>query len=134
MQQLDHPAGAPSASPSRSPLQGIADAAARHYKEQFGRGPVRCKAHFAGRDAVLVILEGTMTPAETRLVADGHVEQVRSFRTLQQHAVQASLVAAVGSHAGRVVHQGITGIDVRGDVVTELFVLEPEDEALTPAG
>jgi uncharacterized protein YbcI len=134
MQQLDSPAGAPPASPSRSPLQGIADAAARHYKEQFGRGPVRCKAHFAGRDAVLVILEGTMTPAETRLVEDGHPEQVRSFRTLQQHAVQAALVAAVGTHAGRPVHHGITGIDVRRDVVTELFVLEPEDDALTPAG
>lgn len=134
MQQLDSPAGAPPASSSRSPLQGIADASARHYKEQFGRGPVRCKAHFAGRDAVLVILEGTMTPAETRLVQDGHTEQVRSFRTLQQHAVQDALVAAVGAHVGRPVHQGITGIDVRSDVVTELFVLEPEDDALTPAG
>jgi uncharacterized protein YbcI len=134
MQQLDSPAGAPPASPSRSPLQGIADAAARHYKEQFGRGPVRCKAHFAGRDAVLVILEGTMTPAETRLVQDGHREQVRSFRTLQQHAVQESLIAAVGAHVGRAVQQGITGIDVRGDVVTELFLLEPEDDAVTPAG
>ncbi|WP_022927186.1 Na-translocating system protein MpsC family protein [Patulibacter americanus] len=134
MQQLDSPSGAPPASPSRSPLQGIADAAARHYKEQFGRGPVRCKAHFAGRDAVLVILEGTMTPAETRLVEDGHAETVRSFRTLEQHAVQAALVAAVGALAGRPVRQGITGIDVQGDVVTELFVLESEDDALTPAG
>jgi uncharacterized protein YbcI len=134
MPPLDSPSGATHVSPSRSPLQAIADAAARHYKEQFGRGPVRCRAHFAGRDAVLVVLEGTMTPAESRLVCDGHEERVRSFRTLQQHAVQPALTAAVGTHAGRPVEQAITGIDVAKDVVTELFVLQPEDDALTPAG
>jgi uncharacterized protein YbcI len=134
MPPLDSPAGAPPATSSRSPLQGIADAAARHYKEQFGRGPVRCKAHFAGRDAVLVLLEGTMTPAEVQLVRDGHREHVRSFRTLQQHAVQAALVAAVGAYAGRPVQHAITGVDVTADVVTELFVLEPGDDAVTPEG
>lgn len=133
MPQLDSSSGAaPSA--SRSPLQAIADAAARHYKEQFGRGPMRCRAHFAGRDAVLVLLEGTMTPAERRLAEDGHVEHVRSFRTLQQHAVQPALSAAVSAYAGRPVLQSITGIDVGADVVSELFVLEPDDEAVTPAG
>lgn len=125
-----------SPSPARSPLQGIADAAARHYKEHFGRGPARCRAYYAGRDAVLVVLEGTMSPAETRLVVDGERERVRSFRTLQQHAVQPLLLTAVAALAARTVRHGVTGIDVDRDVVSELIVLEPEDEpaCLRPAG
>jgi uncharacterized protein YbcI len=116
---------APSA--PRGPLQAIADATARHYKEQFGRGPVRCTAHFAGRDAVVIVLDGTMSPAETRLVQDGETEPVRSFRTLQQHGVQGPLRETVEALAGRSIVQAITGIDVASDVATEFFAFEPAD-------
>jgi uncharacterized protein YbcI len=115
----------------RSPLQAIADAAARHYKEQFGRGPVRCTAHFAGRDAVVIVLDGTLSPAETRLVEDGHGDLVRSFRTLQQHGVQARLREAVETFAGRSVVQSITGIDVSSDVASEFFAFEPQEPEVT---
>jgi uncharacterized protein YbcI len=109
----------------RNPLQAIADVAARHYKEQFGRGPVRCTAHFAGSDAVLVVLDGTMSPAETRLVQEGEHARVSSFRTLQQHGVQPALREAVEALVGRPVVQAITGIDVTSDVVSELFTFAP---------
>jgi uncharacterized protein YbcI len=110
----------------RNPLQAVADAAARHYKEQFGRGPVRCTAHFAGRDAVVVVLDGTMSPAEIRLVQDGEHERVRSFRTLQQHGVQPALLETVAALVGRPVVQAITGIDVASDVASEFFAFAPE--------
>jgi uncharacterized protein YbcI len=113
----------------RSPLQAIADAAARHYKEQFGRGPVRCTAHSAGRDAVVIVLDGTLNPAELRLAREGEAHRVRSLRTLQQHAVQEELRTAVERLVGRSVVQAVSGVDVHRDVASEFFAfaaLEPE--------
>ena len=112
---------------ARSPLQAVADAVARHYKEQFGRGPQRCRAHFAGRDGVLVILDGTMSPAERRLTGLGQGEHVRSARTALQNAVAEELALAVAAVAGRGVLPALTGLDVVHDVATELFVLSPDE-------
>lgn len=127
MTQLD-PA-APGA--TRSPLQAVADAVARHYKEQFGRGPQRCRAYFAGRDGILVVLEGTMSPAERRLTDLGQGERVRSNRTALQEAVGDDLVGLVDEVAGRPVDHSVSGLDVVRDVATELFVLGgPADAAL----
>jgi uncharacterized protein YbcI len=125
----------PPASPTvRSPLQAVADAVARHYKEQFGRGPQRCRAHFAGRDAILVVLDGTMSPAERRLTDLGEGERVRGARSALQRVVQQDLVVAVQGVAGRAVLHGVSGIDVAHDVATELFLLEPPaDGAAGPA-
>jgi uncharacterized protein YbcI len=113
----------PAATAARSPLQAVADVVARHYKEQFGRGPQRCRAHFAGRDAVIVVLDGTMSPAERRLTSLGEGERVRAARSALQRAVQDELVADVGAVAGRQVLHAVDGIDVHHDVATELFVL-----------
>lgn len=115
----------------RSPLQSVADVVARHYKEQFGRGPQRCRAHFAGRDAVIVVLDGTMSPAERRLTDLGEGERVRAARAALQAAVQADVVRAVAEVAGRPVLHAVNGIDVDHDVSTELFVLSDADAVVT---
>jgi uncharacterized protein YbcI len=128
MPQLDPSSTAPAAPASRSPLQAVADVVARHYKEQFGRGPQRCRAHFAGRDAVIVVLDGTMSPAERRLSDMGEGERVRSARSALQAAVADDLIAAVTAVAGRGVVHAVNGIDVQHDVATELFVLADEGE------
>jgi len=111
----------------RSPLQTVADVVARHYKDQFGRGPQRCRAHFAGRDAVLVVLDGTMSPAERRLTDMGEGERVRGARSALQRAVQDDVVKAVAHVVGRPVLHAVTGIDVDHDVATELFVLTDDE-------
>ncbi|WP_084269811.1 Na-translocating system protein MpsC family protein [Patulibacter minatonensis] len=123
MTQLESPN--PGQSPARSPLQSIADAVARHYKDQFGRGPHRCRAHFAGRDSVLVVLEGTMSPAERRLAELGEIDRVRGARAALQSAVQDDLLDAVRAVAGRGVEFAVPGMDLVRDVATELFVLTP---------
>lgn len=128
-QQLDPTTAAPVA---RSPLQGIADVVARHYKEQFGRGPQRCRAHFAGRDAVVVVLDGTMSPAERRLTDLGEGERVRAARSSLQNAVQDDLLVAVRAVAGRGVVHAVNGVDVHHDVATEFFVLT--DQGSVPYG
>lgn len=120
--QLDHPAS----TSARSPLQAIADVVARHYKDQFGRGPQRCRAYFTGREAVLVVLDGTMSPAERRLTDLGEGERVRAARSALQRAVGEDLLGAVGEVAGRRIAHAVNGLDVVHDVATELFVLEDE--------
>lgn len=112
---------------TRSPLQTVADAVARHYKEQFGRGPQRCRAHFAGRDSVLVVLDGTMTPAERRLTDLGQGEHVRAARSALQRAVGEDLAASVAAVVGRGVLHAVNGLDVDHDVATELFVLSADE-------
>ncbi|MDO9406798.1 Na-translocating system protein MpsC family protein [Patulibacter sp.] len=107
----------------RSPLQSVADVVARHFKEQFGRGPQRCRAFFAGRDAVVVILDGTMSPAERRISDMGQGELVRATRSALQSAVRADVVRAVEEVVGRPVLHAVDGLDVDGDVATQLFVL-----------
>lgn len=116
-------------SDTRSPLQAISDAVARHFKEQFGRGPLRCRAFYAGRDGVLVVLEGTMSPAERRLVELGEGERVRGGRIVLQSAVADDLRLAVEVAAARRVRHAVSGVDVGDDITTELFLLEPADEA-----
>lgn len=108
---------------ARSPLQAVADVVARHYKDQFGRGPQRCRAYFAGRDSVLVVLDGTMSPAERRLTDLGEGDRVRGARAALQRAVQDEVVEAVAGVVGRPVLHAVTGMDVDHDVATELFVI-----------
>jgi uncharacterized protein YbcI len=111
------------ASITRSPLQAVADAVARHYKEQFGKGPQRCRAYFAGREGILVVLEGTMTAAERRLTELGEGERIRGNRAALRAAVDADLVATVDEVAGRRVDHAVSGLDAERDVATELFLL-----------
>src|SRR4051812_24681284 len=48
----------------RAVLQAVAGEMVRLFKDQFGRGPTRVRADWAGRDTLVVILEDTLTPAE----------------------------------------------------------------------
>ncbi|WP_210495502.1 Na-translocating system protein MpsC family protein [Patulibacter sp. SYSU D01012] len=118
----------PQSPAERSPLQAVADATARHYKEYFGRGPTRCRAHFAGKDAIVCVLESTMSLAEQHLVAHGDAERMRDGRLAAQQSVQGILRATVEELCGRPIRYAVSGIDVRADVVTELFAFH-EDAA-----
>ncbi|MGX6447099.1 Na-translocating system protein MpsC family protein [Patulibacter sp. S7RM1-6] len=111
-------------------LQMVADATARHYKEYFGRGPTRCRAYFAGRDAIVCVLENTMSLAEQHLVAHGDAQRMRDGRLAAQNATQTVLRAAVEELCGRPIRYAISGIDVRADVVTELFAFAEEPAEL----
>lgn len=120
----------PSSAPpgERNPLQAVADATARHYKEYFGRGPTRCRAYFAGKDTIVCVLENTMSLAEQHLVRHGDAQRMRDGRLAAQQSVQGVLRAAIEDLCGRPIRYAVSGIDVRADVVTELFAFD-EDPA-----
>jgi uncharacterized protein YbcI len=99
------------------------------YKEQFGRGPERVRSYFAGPDAIVCFLEGTLTPVERTLAAINEDQRLREMRTLFQHTAEATFREAVEQITGRSVIAFSSGIDTNADVATEVFVLEPRSSA-----
>jgi uncharacterized protein YbcI len=93
------------------------------YMEQFGRGPSQTRTHFAGPDTLVVTLEGSMTPAERRLVEMGEHQRLRDTRLFFQHATEGQFTAVVETALGREVRAFVSGMDTYRDVSAEVFYL-----------
>ena len=116
----------------RSPMLEISNAMVRLYKEAFGRGPTKARAHFAGPDTLVVSLEDSMTVVERNLVAMGEHERLREARLFFQSELEPELRRIVEQALGRRTVAFISGIDTRHDVAIEVFTLEPRgDGSLT---
>jgi uncharacterized protein YbcI len=112
----------------RSLLPALAGEMMRLFKEQFGRGPTRARAEWAGRDALVVMLEDTLTPAERNMAAMGELGRLRETRMFFQYASVRELCEPVERLTGRKVRAFISGLDPAADgMASELFVLHPED-------
>ena len=113
-------------------LQEVSNAMVRLHKEQFGRGPTSARSHFAGRDALITVLNDALLPAELKLVQLGQVERVRESRLAFQAATETEFLAAVEGIIGRKVIAFASGIDPLANMVFETFHFAPvgsEDEA-----
>jgi uncharacterized protein YbcI len=107
-------------------LSALSNEMVRLYKDQFGRGPTRTRTVWAGPDALLTILEDTLTPVERNLVGMGEHERVRELRMLFQYASITEFCEPVERLTGRKVRSFISGIDTEVEgLSTELFVLHP---------
>jgi uncharacterized protein YbcI len=95
------------------------------HKEQFGRGPTRARANFAGADTVVIVLDDVMLPAERVMVELGEQQRVRESRAALQAATSDKFVEAVESIVGREVVAFASAIDPDQGVVWEIFNLEP---------
>ena len=104
----------------------VSNAMVRLYKEQFGRGPTKARSAFAGPDALLCTLEETFTPAERNLAAMGEEQRLRDTRLYFQYASETEFRETVERITGRKVRGFVSGIDVRQDIASELFYLEPQ--------
>lgn len=109
-----------------SVLAAVSNAMVALHKEQFGRGPVSARSHFAGPDALVCVLEAALLPAERKLVNMGEQQRVRETRLAFQVATADEFVATVEQIVGRKVHAFASAADVDRDVVFENFVFEPE--------
>ena len=108
-------------------LQSVAGEMVRLFKEQFGRGPTRVRAEWAGRDTLVVILEETLTPAERALADMGAHERLRETRMFFQYASVSLFCEPIERLTGRKVKAFISGLDPAADgLACELFVLYPE--------
>jgi uncharacterized protein YbcI len=107
-------------------LLEVANAMVRLFKEQFGRGPTRARAAWAGPDVLTVVLEDTFTPAERNLVALGEHERLRDLRSFFQYASVREFCEPVERLTGRKVRAFISGLDTAANgVAVETFVLHP---------
>jgi uncharacterized protein YbcI len=109
---------------SRSVLEAISTAMVRLHKEQFGRGPTRSRAHFAGPDSVVCVMRDALLPVERKLVALGHQDRVRETRMSFQDAASEEFIGAVEAITGRTVVGFASGLDADNDVVFENFLFE----------
>ena len=108
-------------------LVEISNDMVRLFKEQFGRGPTKARASWAGPDVLTVVLEDTFTQAERNLAAMGEHERLRDVRGLFQYAAVREFCAPVERVTGRKVRAFISGIDTAVDGLSvETFVLHPE--------
>jgi uncharacterized protein YbcI len=112
------------AEPLASPLTAASNAMVRLHKEQFGRGPTNARAHFAGPDTLVCVLEDVLLPAERKLVDMGEHQRVRETRIAYQVATAQEFVAAIEEIFNRKVRAFTSGTDVTEDVVFETFLFE----------
>jgi uncharacterized protein YbcI len=101
----------------------LSNAMVRIYKEQFGRGPTKSHAVFAGPDLLICTLENSLTPAEHRMVQLGEHQRFRDIRTFFQHASEPAFIETVEQITGRSVRAFVSGTDTEHDVSSEVFYL-----------
>jgi uncharacterized protein YbcI len=119
--------------PAGQPIQlALANEMVRLYKELFGRGPTKARAHFASNDLIVVTLEESFTPAERKMVEMGEHQRLRDVRLFFQHARERDFRDAVERITGRRVRGFISGSDTHRDISAELFYLEPEEDGAPP--
>jgi uncharacterized protein YbcI len=110
-----------------SPLLAISNEMVRLYKEQFGRGPTKARALWAGLDVLVVVLEDTLTPPERNLVSLGEHQRLRDLRTFFQYTSVRNFCEPIEQITGRKVRAFISGIDTEADGLSiETFVLHPK--------
>lgn len=112
-----------------SQLAQISRAITRIYKESLGRGPDRVHCHYAGADAIVCFLEGTLTPVERLLSSADDHQALRDVRLIVQETFRSELREAVERTTGRSVTTCTSGFDSRADVATEVFKLSSLDPA-----
>ena len=107
-------------------LMEISNAMVRLYKEHFGRGPTRVRTHWAGKDALVVFLEDTLTPAERNLAKMGEHQRLRDTRMFFQYATVREFCQPVERITGRKVRSFLSALDTEVDgLAIETFVLHP---------
>ena len=109
-----------------SVLMEVSNTMVRLYKEQFGRGPTKARSHWAGPDALLCVLEKTLTPAERNMVKMGEHQRVRDIRMFFQYATVREFCEPVEQLTGRKVRAFQSSVDTEADgQAVEVFVLHP---------
>ena len=110
-------------------LQAVSNAMVKLHKEQFGRGPTNARAHFAGTDALVCVLENALLPAELKMVELGQQNRVRDARVAYQAATANEFIAAVEQLVDRKVRAFASGVDPDANVVFETFYFEPREHS-----
>ncbi len=117
---------APTHEPERSLLQDVSNEMVRLFKEQFGRGPTKARTNWAGPDALVCVLEDTLTPAERNLARMGEFQRLRDTRQFFQYATVQEFCEPIERITGRKVRSFHSSVDPEaGGTAVEVFILHP---------
>lgn len=90
-----------------------------------GKGPTKCKTHWAGPDMLVVVLGGGYTEAERTLHERGRGSEVHAYRSAIQEVLSKDMSAEVEALTGRTVTAFMSASHQGPDLQVEIFVLEP---------
>jgi uncharacterized protein YbcI len=103
----------------------IASMVVQVLRQYTGRGPTKSRTYF-DEDLIVVVLQGTFTPAERSLVADGKGDVVLSGRRALQGIMRADLIAGIEDLTGRTVLAFLSDNSIEPDVKVKSFLLAPQ--------
>ena len=92
-----------------------------------GRGPTKARTTL-NTNFVTVILDDTLTKAETNLVAAGESESVQQQRRTFHRMMRDEAIAAVEQETGRTVRAYLSDIAPEAGVGAHVFIFEPMPE------
>ena len=107
-------------------LMEVSNTMVRLFKEQFGRGPTSARSYWAGPDALMCVLEDSLTPAERNLMKLGEHQRLRETRLVFQYASVEAFGRPVEQITGRTLRafHSSTDTEASGQSV-EVFVFHP---------
>ena len=107
-------------------LMEVSNTMVRLFKDQFGRGPTSARTYWAGPDALMCILEDSLTPAERNLMKLGEHQRLRETRLAFQFASVEAFGRPVEQITGRTLRafHSSTDTEVDGQSV-EVFIFHP---------
>jgi len=116
-------------------LQRICADVASLFRRRWGRGPRQTRAHWAGDDMLVVLMENGHTEAEKSMRAAGHIAELLEGRHLLQGLVEADLCEIVEAATARKLRTSLSATRLDPDLSAEIFLFEPlgEDAAAPPA-
>ena len=98
----------------------------RLYKQHFGKGPTRVRAHYQG-DVITCVLRDGFTRADRTLVESGRADAVLAHRHHLQEAVRGDFVGTIAEITGREVIGFFSGSQADPEIEVEVFVLAPRE-------
>jgi uncharacterized protein YbcI len=109
-----------------SVAQELGNALQNLHKQQFGRGPTQATVHFAGPNALFVVFEDALLPAERALVEAGEELRVVETRSAFQTATTGLFVGIIEQITGRTVRSFSSAVDAPNGIVYEVCLFEPQ--------
>jgi uncharacterized protein YbcI len=116
-------------SPGGSKSAAISNLTVRLLSQYTGRGPTKARTFF-NDDMVTVVLQDTLTKAETTLVEKERRELVLLTRTTFQEVMGDDLIAGIEEITGRTVIAFLSANHIDPDIAIETFILAPTPPAI----
>jgi len=105
----------------------ISNLTVRLLSQYTGRGPTRARTYF-NDDMVTVVLQDTLTKAETTLLDNGQEDLVLVTRRTFQDVMGPDLIAGIEQVMQRKVIAFLSANHVNPDIAIETFLLAPAQE------